>query len=129
MTPTEQLQPHAEQIAESSSNGVGIGAELLIPLILDVLPRVLTCLANNEQSPQAAAAESRLDSNRMNRLGNRYWRRSRRIGPAITIDQAMVLARNTVDVAHTQSAETLYGLTAAALAMPLDDDHDRDADE
>lgn len=117
------FDPYAEQIAAASADDVGIAPAVILPLILDVLPRILACLRDRDLDPVTALTqasdEAINDDHRRTRLARRYWTRSRRSAcPNLSWDQSLALADHTLAAGRTASAANLQSLTDLAMAMP-----------
>jgi len=115
---------YAEQVAQASAEEARLSPAVLVPLILDVLPRVLACLKDRNADPVTvltqASAEAVSDEHRIRRLGRRYYARSHRLGLNLEMDQAQVVAAHTIAAGRTVSAANLQSLTDLAMAMPKD---------
>lgn len=122
----DQFEPHARRIAEASAEQAGVESAVLIPLIAEVLPLVLSCLSRHETTARAAASQalSDVDDRDVTRLAKRYWRQARRRKQPLTWDQATVLSRQTISAAVDVLDADLAGLTAAAVLSGDDIDDD-----
>ena len=118
------FEPHAERIATAATDDVKLAPAILIPLIIDVMPRVLACLSELKANPRSAAAKARAagrENRDLTRLARHYWNRSRlRIEDgrvSLTWDQARVLAQRTIDAAFDVPDAELAGLTTLAVSV------------